>query len=61
LKKRDNAILLLDGLDEDPYIIPREQETNALDKFIDRVDEIIEATQEFFVVSYMSHSGISSK
>ncbi len=41
-----NTILLLDALDEDPNILPKEGQTDA-EAFQKRVDEIIECTKNF--------------
>lgn len=42
-----NTILLLDALDEDPYIIPKDTSISDEEAFRKRVDEIIEVTKDF--------------
>ncbi len=46
-EKAINTILLLDALDEDPYILPQNETISDEEAFRQRVDEIIEATQHF--------------
>ncbi len=42
-----NTILLLDALDEDPFIITQDTQTSKEDAFIERVDKIIDTVKNF--------------
>ena len=47
LEEAKDTILLLDALDEDPYIISKSPNISNEDSFIKRVDEIIEVANNF--------------
>jgi formylglycine-generating enzyme len=46
-EKRKNTILLLDALDEDPFIVSSDEDISKEEAFITRVDEIIDTAKDF--------------